>query len=411
VYGFGVRIGVFAVCVFALGGCKRGEEGSSAVAAATGSAALVEAADEAVVMPRSDQKKGSARRAGERVTIPAGVFVAGSTPGDRGRDPTLEARELEVNLGEFVIDALPYPNDPARPPVTGLPRAKAHEACAQAGGRLCHELEWERACKGTEANEYAGGKAWEPECAKRPETCASGFGVLAMAGAMREWTSTDVEPLKGYRSVAAAAVRGSTSDAADVDHRCAHRMAVDGATSAGNLGFRCCYGAPPTVTIPVPELGPTVQKIEFSTERLASLFASNPKLKPFAEGLKFFRDEAGVGSALKRGKGCPESTPPTPSETLTTPPILWSPVPGEELLLVAGQSAGSRSFIVAFHRLSGDRYRVAAAMLMDDEPGPVVLAYNQNVRKKLEWSIGWQCPGESGNVTYRDEHRVTITQR
>jgi len=411
VYGCGVKLGRVAACLLAIGGCKRADDKSSPIAAATGSAALVEAADEPAVSPRGDQKKGSARRPGERITVPAGAFVAGSTPGDRGRDSTLEARELEVSLGEFAIDALPYPNDPSRPPVTGIPRAKAQEACAQAGGRLCHELEWERACKGPEASEYAGGKAWDPECAKHPETCASGFSVLAMGGAMREWTSSDVEPLKGYRAVAAAAVRGSAADAADVDHRCAHRSAVDGATSAGDLGFRCCYGAAPTATIPVPELGPTVQKVEFSTDRLASLFASNPKLKPFAEGLKFFRDEAGVAAVLQRGKGCPESTPPTPAETLTTAPILWNPVPGEELLLVAGQSAGSRSFVVAFHRLPGDRYRVAAAMLMDDEPGPVALAYNPNVRKKLEWSIGWQCPGESGNVTYRDEHRVTITQR
>lgn len=409
-YGFGVKCTCGVVLVVALGACKRSEE-ATVVTPATGTAALVEAADEASGAARVEQKKGAARRAGERITVPAGSFVAGSTPGDRGRDPTIEARELAVTLGEFSIDALPYPNDPTKPPVTGAPRAKALELCAQAGGRLCHELEWERACKGPDGNEFAGGKGWEPECAKRPETCASGFGVLAMAGAMREWTSSDVEPLKGYRASIAAAVRGSSADAADVDHRCAHRVAVDAATSAVDIGFRCCYGAAPNTTIPIPESGIPFQKADITTERLASLFASNPKLKPFAEGVKFFRDEAGVATVMQRGKSCPESTPPTPAETFTTSPLLWSPVPGEELLLVVGQSAGSRSFVVAFHRLAGDRYRVASAMLMDDEPGPVALVYNPNVRKKLEWSIGWQCPGESGNITFRDEHRVTITQR
>jgi hypothetical protein len=314
-------------------------------------------------------------------------------------------------LGAFSIDALPYPNDPSKPPVTGLPRAQAAETCAKQGGRLCNELEWERACKGPDGQEYAGAAAWDPECAKHPESCASGFGVLAMGGALREWTVSDVDAQKGFRASPAAAVRGASGDVADVDHRCARRAAVDASTSAVDLGFRCCYGEAPTASIPSPDWPPTVQKVEFPAERLAGLFASNPRLKPYAEGIKYFREEASVTSILQRGKSCPDSTPPAAAETLTTAPLVWSPVPGEEILLVTGQSSQNRSFVVAFHRLAGDRYRVAAAMLMEDEPGPIALVFNQNVRKKLEWAIAWQCPGESGNVTYRDENRVAITQR
>ncbi len=55
--------------------------------------------------------------AGARVEIPAGKLVAGSTPGDRGRDPHARARLLlGVDLGAFSIDRVPYPNDPARSP-------------------------------------------------------------------------------------------------------------------------------------------------------------------------------------------------------------------------------------------------------------------------------------------------------
>ena len=91
-------------------------------------------------------------------------------------------------------------------------------------------------------------------------------------------------------------------------------------------------------------------------------------------------------------------------------PDPWSPVPGEEILLVTGRS-GKDSFIVAFHRLPDDRYRVGAAMIMKDEIGPVVLVGNPYVRRKLEWSTCWQCYGEMGNIRYRDENRVSITQR
>jgi hypothetical protein len=376
---------------------------------------LVEAAEEEAPSAAPLQQHGAAKKAGERITIPAGKFALGSTPGDRGRDPTLEPVLREVELGEFQIDTLPYPNDPAKPPVSGIARARAAELCAQGGGRLCSEIEWERACKGPDERAYAGAVAWDAQCAKHPETCASGFGVLGMAGAMREWTASDVEPIKNYRTNAAAAVRGATADAADVDHRCAHRLALDPTSSSADLGFRCCYGAANSAAISSPQWLATVQQVELPVSRLAELFASNRKLKALAEGVKYFREEAAVTSVLRRGQPCNDGGAgggsPPPGQTLTTSPLLWNPVPGEEILVVVGQAAGNQSFVVAFHRLPGDRYRVAAALTMADEPGPIALSYNLNVKKKLEWAIAAGCPGESGNVTYRDEHRVAITQQ
>ena len=90
--------------------------------------------------------------------------------------------------------------------------------------------------------------------------------------------------------------------------------------------------------------------------------------------------------------------------------MLWNPAPGEEILLVTGRSQKD-SFIVAFHRLPDDRYRVGSAMLMKNEAGPVVFVYNPFVRRKLQWTMCWECYGETGNITYRDENRVVITQR
>ena len=127
---------------------------------------------------------GVANAAGERSKIPAGVFVAGSTPGDRGRDPVLEPALLDVRLDAFEIDRLPYPNDPTQPPLTGVTRERARALCAQRQGRLCNELEWERACKGPAGTPYAGANRWDAVCSRAPQTCASGFGTLAMAGAI-----------------------------------------------------------------------------------------------------------------------------------------------------------------------------------------------------------------------------------
>ena len=53
-----------------------------------------------------------------------------------------------------------------------------------------------------------------------------GAKLLAMGGAVREWTASDVAPVEKVQNKAAA-VRGARGDASGVDHRCAHRAAID----------------------------------------------------------------------------------------------------------------------------------------------------------------------------------------
>ena len=70
---------------------------------------------------------------GERIEIPGRAFFAGSVPGDPGRVPELEPRRRKVELGPYQIDRLPYPNDPALPPLTSVSREDAKRLCAERG--------------------------------------------------------------------------------------------------------------------------------------------------------------------------------------------------------------------------------------------------------------------------------------
>jgi hypothetical protein len=343
--------------------------------------------------------------AGARAEVPAGKVVSGSTPGDKGRDPTLEPPLVPVELGGFSIDRFLYPNDPAKPALTGVSRSRAAELCQQAGGRLCTELEWERACKGPDDTPFAGGAAWDPTCAGAPEKCASGFGVLGMGAAKREWTASDVAPAEGAQK--AAAVRGARGDAVGPDHRCAHRAAVDATASGDDLGFRCCHGPPNAPSIAPPAFEQTFRKAELTPAQAAEMFATVPELKDLGHDITFFKEPDDVNLALSRGDAGVNSVPNT---SFTTSPLLWSPVPGEEILVVAGRAQKS-SFIVAFYRLPGDRYRIGSSFILKDEKGPIVLGTNSYVRKRLSWALCWECRGESGHVTYREDNRVVITQK
>jgi hypothetical protein len=402
-----------ALSLFGASACDRAKTDADGVssASAVASGDLLEAAEEHEQVSDAGQQTGSADKAGLRVDIEAGKFVAGSTPGDRGRDPSLEPALVPLELKAFAIDKLPYPNDPARAPLTNVTRAKAAELCKERDGRLCTELEWERACKGPDGNAYAGSNGYNARCASEPQTCASGFGVLAMGFSQREWTASDVQAIKKWQAQAAA-VRGSRADAADVDHRCARRMAVAADSSSSDLGFRCCYGASNEAVIESPDWKATFRRADMPPERLEKLLSGNPRLAAIAKDIVYFRQDAAIDTIKRRGaaRGM-DAGAPAESVEMSTAPLLWNPVPGEEVLLVSGRSGKDTSFIVAFHRLPDDRYRVGAAMVMKDEVGPVVLVYDKYVRQKLHWTTCWECYGETGNITWRSDNRVTITQK
>jgi hypothetical protein len=409
-----VRRAVAAILLLGAGACRGAGDGARAGPAPSASALRVEAAAEEAPAgaDAGAQLHGAARAAAERVAIPAGKLVLGSTPGDRGRDPALEPAAAEVDLGAFAIDRLPFPNDPRRPPLTGVPRARAVELCAERGGRLCGELEWERACKGPAQQAYAGGETWAEGCARAPETCASGFGVLALGAAMREWTASDVAPIQGILPRAVAAVRGARHDAADVDHRCARRSAVPPDAAFEDLGFRCCYGAATGAPIPAPEWLPAFRKAELSPASLREMLGAVPRLRALAASEpKYFREESAVETVLRRaatrGSAAPDAGVP-PADRWTTAPLRWSPMAGEELLIVTAQ-AGEHSFVVALHALAGDRWRLGASLVLENELGPIVLVFDPEVRRKLAWSMCWQCFAEGGTIAYRDDNRVVIT--
>jgi hypothetical protein len=285
-------------------------------------------------------------------------------------------------------------------------RGRASELCQQAGGRLCTELEWERACKGPEDAPFAGAPAWSPDCAKSPDACVSGFGVAGMGASIREWTASDVLPVETSQARQAAA-RGARGDAAAWDHRCAHRTALDATVTSDDLGFRCCYGPPNAAILPAPQWHDTFRKAELTPAQAADMFASVPQLKDLGHDITYFKDPDDIRQVLARGDAGVGTVPNT---TFTTAPILWSPVPGEEILLVAGRAQKS-AFIVAFHRLPGDRYRIASSFILKDEKSPVVLGMNSYVKRRLPWALAWDSRGESGFITYREDNRVVITQK
>lgn len=394
-------VSISAISIVACGGKPTdGAASGSASAPLAASAKVLAAADDASHVDTSSTAKAAVDPI---VAIPKGAFLSGSTPGDRGRDPSLEPAQVSVELAAYDIDRYFYPNDGAKPPLLGVSRSKAAELCQARGRRLCTELEWERACKGAEEQPYAGRNGWDPACTKAPQSCASGFGVLGM-GALREWTASDVPAIDDIKK--GASVRGSPPNGSDLDRRCAHRQSVSPESDAGDIGFRCCGGEANSATVAKPESKPTFEKTTLAASELSEMFSVVPQLAKLGGTIAFFDQEATVKTVMSRADA---GTSEPKGWDLTVEPLAWRPITGEDLVVVTGL-AGEDSFIVALYKMPDGRFRVASSLVLKRDKGPVVLAYDRSVQNRLEWSTCWQCPGESGRISYRDDRRVIITQ-
>lgn len=187
----------------------------------------------------------------ERITIPAGPFIMGSTPDEAESffqaaaksnliDANIFDRETPqrtVTMPEIVIDKYPvtchqyeefckatghrcpeywesgrYPDGQANHPVTHVTIQEALAYCKWVGGRLPYESEWEKAARGADGRVYPWGNAFDAARANmdkhgeeartqpvdaRPDG-ASPYGCMDMVGNVMEWTWDQNVPYPGF---------------------------------------------------------------------------------------------------------------------------------------------------------------------------------------------------------------------
>lgn len=325
--------------------------------------------------------------------VPVGKFRAGSKPGEPGRDPALESPPTDVELGPFRIDAYPYPGDLEQAPRRGVTASEASALCAARNGRLCTELEWERACRGPDSAVYPSGAA--PCTNQSDKSCLSGFDV-SMQGSIPEWTKSVFG--QGSDHEGKPVVRGA-GVVSDSERRCSRRREQE---AKEDVGFRCCYGAPNAAHLEEPTLGPAYKEVELSRDELTKLLREDPRSAMLATDVSLFKPEA-ARTVLARGPG------ETMGFQLTTQAVEWQPARGSRFLVVAGKSGKNTSFVVVYF-VSPDTKSLAGSFIMKNEPGPVALGYADSIRPRIHFSSCWGCPGETGKVLFREPEELVLLQ-
>jgi hypothetical protein len=153
------------------------------------------------------------------------------------------------------------------------------------------------------------------------------------------------------------------------------------------------------VNLALPDAPHRFQKMAISPEQLTSLVAAAPELARVGSEVAFF--EPGDGTYLTRSHAAHEDF------IFTSQPVVWTPKEGVRVLVLTGHGK-ENSFVGAWSQESG-ALRLVSAFVMIHEMAPVALAYRKN-EPDLSWTTCWQCPGETGHVSVRDDGHVVIVQ-
>jgi len=350
--------GVVSVVAVVLGGCGRSTGGS---------------ADGGGVVSAPSTTAPGAPRTG-MVWIPTGILHAGSELEEVPRMADTELAGVEVPLGGFYIDVLPWPNEAGAIPTTNVSREEAALLCNGKSKRLCSELEWERACKGPDNARYEYGATFDARvctagiaantAARHPSgdktACRSGFGVREMHGGPWEWTDS-----RWSRGAAAhpetplGVTRGGNDVAGELETRCAFAKPVAPASRLPSTGFRCCAG---------PRNDAEVE-LEVKTGL------------PFEKTLHPARSSPPLAALSGQSCGPPLSPAPCSLSRAWT----WRPVPNVELYLAGGclgRDPNARCAI-AVSRMIGDREEAVAQVDTGREIPEVVLVEGMDRRIRV----------------------------
>ena len=281
------------------------------------------AKSDAVPAPPTQMDAGSALPRG-MIWIPPGTLRAGTPKNAVPRIAEEEMPGVDVSLGGYWIDALPYPNESGAIATSNVSREEAEQLCAAQSKRLCTELEWEHACKGAANATYEYGDAYAAdkcgtgvtieEAARRPSgdriACKSDYGAREMHGGPWEWTDSPWG--RGRNKDDLGLLRGGNALAGELVGRCANAIGRSPSTKSPTMGFRCCKGEVSAAKVELPMQGGR---------------ALEPQLKPNA---------ARMGRAARM---IPGITLPETGKFFITSAWTWRPAPNESLVLASGCAA------------------------------------------------------------------------
>jgi len=230
------------------------------------------------------------------------------------------------------------------------------------------------------------------------------FGVAALGITAQEWTSSTAPNGLG-NPAQTAIVRGGGAGPAAL-HRCAARAAKTADSRSQDLGFRCCQGPMAKLTYPSEAKRAPIEELDADESELRAALRSIPQLSQLAGSFSSF-DTGEVNAALRRGG---RSRDGIRLWSFPSVPFAWSPVDGELLWVISGQT-DEGALLALLHPLPDGSFTHAASTLISEQEATVAIGWNPEYRQQLVFSTCWNCPGAGGIAVLGEYGRVSFAYR
>jgi hypothetical protein len=92
-----------------------------------------------------------------------------------------------------------------------------------------------------------------------------------------------------------------------------------------------------------------------------------------------------------------------------TPAFAWSPLPGQNLVILSGDSPAGAALIAYFSTREGPRF--AGSFTTTGEHVPILVAYKSDTHDELLYSTCWGCGGEGGALRLDEGQRLRFVPR
>ena len=177
----------------------------------------------------------------------------------------------------------------------------------------------------------------------------------------------------------------------------------------------CLAGARPSLHAEAPETReaaagaatqqPPFRPLDLALDAARAALRAMPETLGFAEAFRLHGAKSLLNALSNAGRSAQSLAP-----WQAAPPAFgWSPLPGEELVILSGDRPAGATLIAYRVTRSGPRF--AGSFTTKDEHAPILVAYKSDTRDELLYSTCWGCGGEGGALKLDETRRLRFMPR
>lgn len=171
-----------------------------------------------------------------------------------------------------------------------------------------------------------------------------------------------------------------------------------------NLRAEAPRSAKPTAATESTQAAP-FRPLALELDAARAALRAMPETRSFADAFRLHAAKSLLGALSNAGRSSQSLSP----WQAATPAFGWSPLPGQELVILSGDSPAGATLIA--YRMTKDGPHFAGSFTTKDEHAPILVAYKRDTPDELLYSTCWGCGGEGGALRLDDARRLRFVPR